>query len=399
MIRIIRGPEPQEIIDAREEHLSHAMLEAGDDGLEELEGYEVARPQLHTRQFAKCAYCESWTQQESQPVEHFRPRRRPSRIDWSALKRTAPSPLSRRDEDRFARGLPPVELERVRWPDPNRQAQPERGYWWLAWTWENLVFGCVSCNGRKGTRFPLAQGSPALGLHQAPPGAERPLLLDPVDPEVDPMDVIQFRWDGKHWRPFPVNDHARAAWTIAVLGLDGTSLLTLYSAKVRELDQMARSLRQALDGNAPDGMVRSEWIELNQCALAPERSFLALTHDWLAATFAAEIERYGLSLRRPVLRHIDANEDAAPRPPLPPRAGLGGLPERLQYRIRWLRHFQGPKDDLRALLVDLCAERPSTTDELVELLGRASALPGHLRELEGHALVRDALTGRWGPAP
>ncbi|WP_437677936.1 hypothetical protein [Sorangium sp. So ce131] len=188
MIRIVRGSEPQQVIDAREEHLSHAMLESGEDGPEEAEGYEIARPDLYTRQFAKCAYCESWAQVESQPAEHFRPKRRPSRIDWSALKESRQSSLAKMDEARFARGLPPQEFERVRWPDPNRQAHPERGYWWLAWTWENLVFGCVSCNGRKGTRFPLTRGSAALGLHEVPPGAEQPLLLDPTDPSTDPMD-------------------------------------------------------------------------------------------------------------------------------------------------------------------------------------------------------------------
>ncbi|HSN97098.1 MAG TPA: hypothetical protein VLS89_02335 [Candidatus Nanopelagicales bacterium] len=398
MIHIVRGPEPQQVIDAREEHLSHAMLESGDDAPEEAEGYQVARPRLHIRQFAKCAYCESWTQEESQPVEHFRPRKRPSRIDWSALSKSTSGLYSTTDDDRFARGLPPLEFERVRWPDPNRQAQPERGYWWLAWTWENLVFGCVSCNGRKFTRFPLAKGSPVLGLHEAPPGGEQPLLLDPTDPSMNPMDVIRFRWDGKHWRPFPVNDDARAAWTIAVLGLDGTSLLALYRAKVKALDQMALSLKQALGGDAPEEVVRSEWSMLHECALAPEQDFLALAHDWLADTFAVAIERYGLHLPRPLLRHPDANGDAAPQPPLPHRPELDGLSMQLQYRVRRLRHYQARQDVLRALLVDLCRERPFTTDELKHLLGRPSALPAHLGALEGRALVRDAKTGRWSPA-
>ncbi|WP_437677937.1 hypothetical protein [Sorangium sp. So ce131] len=181
--------------------------------------------------------------------------------------------------------------------------------------------------------------------------------------------------------------------------MDSTSLLTLYSAKVKALDQMARTLKQAVDGDASEETVRSEWSVLRECALAPQQNFLALTHDWLADTFAVAIQRYGLSLVRPLLCHPDARGCAEPQPSLPHRPDLGGLSIPLQYRVRRLRHFQAREEALRALLVDICSERPSTTDELTNLLGRPSALPGHLGALEGRALVRDAMTGRWSPAP
>lgn len=402
MIRIVRGPEPQGVIHAREEHLSRAWLEGGADGPTKIAGYNIARAELYARQFSKCAYCESWEQQESQPVEHFRPRGRPSRIDWDALEEHREYTGSKIDEARFARGLPPLTplmFDRVRWPDPTRLTNCERGYWWLAWTWENLVFGCQSCNGggRKGSRFPLAKGSPALDLHDQPPGCEQPLLLDPTDPNTDPMDVIRFRWDGKHWRPFAINDDARAAWTIAVLGLDGPSLLTLYGARVSALVQMARAFGNELSANAPDESIRSEWVELRQSALAPAQHFLALTHDWLAETFRDEIQRYGLTLTRPFLCHSPWG-DTTRQPPLPRRPALDGLTERLQHRVRMMRHFQGRAEDLRALLVDMCRERPSTTDDLVNLLGRPTALPDHLAALEGRELVCDPTTGCWSPA-
>src|SRR5690348_16775037 len=103
MIRIVRGPEPQEITEAREEHLSRALLESHtEDGPGKIAGYECARSELYTRQFSKCAYCESWAQEESQPVEHVRPKGRPERIDWSALREHRPYALASLDEDRFA---------------------------------------------------------------------------------------------------------------------------------------------------------------------------------------------------------------------------------------------------------------------------------------------------------
>ncbi|MFT3766637.1 MAG: hypothetical protein QM820_14150 [Minicystis sp.] len=397
MIRIVRGPEPQEVIDAREEHLSFALLDPRDEGPEEITGYDVAKPRLYERQFSKCAYCESWEREESQPTEHFRPKGRPMRIDWTGMRPVAPSDLATLDEQRFARGLPPTAFDRVRWPEPSRQPNPERGYWWLAWTWENLVFGCQSCNGKscKGSRFPLARGSAALGLHEQPPAGEQALLIDPTDPRVDPMDLIRFRWNGKHWRPFAVNDDARAAWTIEVFRLAGPSLLTAYTIRIASLEQQARALRNALADGRPAATIHQEWTSLRDTALAPGESYLALGHDWLAATFATEIQRFGLTLARPFLQHPGAAGGVAPEPPLPSRPALAGLPERLQYRVRAARHHQGPAEVLRALIVDVCRERPFTTAELVTLLGRPTAIPGYLRELEGHALLRDEATERW----
>lgn len=397
MIKIVRGPEPQEVVDAREEHLSRGCLANVADGPDIIEGYEVARQVLNERQFSKCAYCESWAQPESQPVEHFRPKGRPSRIDWTALREHRGYPLASLDEARFRSGLPPSKLERVRWPDPRKLDNPEPGYWWLAWTWENLVFGCQSCNGgsRKGTRFPLANGSPALGLHQQPPGGEQALFLDPTDPRTDPMSVIRFRSDGKHWRPFPVNDDARAAWTIAVLGLDAPSLLTLYTAKIKTLEQMARAFMGTLGAAGPAASIRSEWRALHESALSPAETFLALTHDWLEQTFESEIQHHELTLTRPFLRHPTVTGNVSPLPPLPRRAELDGLSVPLQYRVRMMRHARPVRDDLRTLLVDVCRERPSTTGDLVSLLGRPTVLPGHLAALEGEELLCDPATGCW----
>ncbi len=403
MIAIVRGPEPQEVIDAREEHLSRAALESPSEGPPEVKGYGVARHWLYERQFSKCAYCEKWELQESLPVEHFRPKARPSRVAWNALLR---SHLRDRadasaDEGRFARGLPPDEFVRVHWPNPGSQPTPERGYWWLAWTWENLVFSCMSCNGasNKGARFPLAHGSPVLGLHEQPPGGEQVLLLDPTDPLINPMDVLRFRWDGKHWKQFAINDDKRAAWTIAVLGLNGPSLLGLYTRKVASLKQAARALTSKLDGRAPEDVIRHEWNVLHRSALAPEESFLALTHDWLAVTFAAAIASYGLILERPSLRHAMASVEANRHLPLPRRVELDGLPEDLKSRVRVMRHHQAPNEELRVLLVDICRARPSTTEALVTLLGPARALATHLDALDGIRLVRDVTTGCWSPGP
>jgi hypothetical protein len=123
-----------------------------------------------------------------------------------------------------------------------------------------------------------------------------------------------------------------------------------------------------------------------------------LTRDWLAETFKLEIQSHGLTLRRPFLHHPSVPGDTPPQPPQPRRAELDQLSERLQYRVRVMRHFQARSEDLRAFLVEVCRERPSTTHDLVSFLGRPTTLPDHLAALEGGELRCDPATGCWHPA-
>lgn len=215
MIRIARGPEPEALVLARDEHLARARRRGGPP--EEIYGYEVAREELTARQIYKCAYCELIFREEAAPVEHYRPKKRTDDVDWRALKaKTRPTEGDREDDERFARGLPPSSagFDRVRWISRS-------GYWWLAWTWENLVFGCHGCNnGVKNARFPQEKAAIVLGAHEAPPGEERPLLLDPADSADDPLDHIQYRRVYTRWLPTAREGSARGAWTIALLRLD-----------------------------------------------------------------------------------------------------------------------------------------------------------------------------------
>jgi uncharacterized protein (TIGR02646 family) len=104
----------------------------------------------------KCAYCESHVEHVSHAhVEHYRPKGGVS-------------------ED-----------------------QTHPGYYWLGYTWTNLLLACPRCNGRagKGMQFPVR------GQRAMCPGdsldAEDPLLLDPTGDD-DPEEHIGFdvRLDG-----------------------------------------------------------------------------------------------------------------------------------------------------------------------------------------------------------
>ena len=118
---------------------------------------------------------------------------------------------------------------------------PHPGYWWLAFVWRNFRFACEICNrettdqetglvGGKGSHFPMADDEGYRVSEDEYQDyedllAERPLLLDPTEPD-DP-DLITFEIDGQ---PKPtVNDPAsieyrRAEKSIKLYHLDHSSL-------------------------------------------------------------------------------------------------------------------------------------------------------------------------------
>jgi uncharacterized protein (TIGR02646 family) len=87
---------------------------------------------------SKCAYCETPLTSDTADVDHFRPRFRSMNLDGSV------SP---------------------------------KHYWWLAYSWENLVLSCVYCNRIKAHRFPV-EGK-RLDPLQYDVSKERNDLLDP----------------------------------------------------------------------------------------------------------------------------------------------------------------------------------------------------------------------------
>lgn len=253
MIRIVRAPEPARLVPERERRLVAARADQSAGRPTELSGYELVKDELFAMQRNKCCYCEKREEQAKfRDVEHFRPKAR---------------------------------------------------YWWLAWTWENLLFACIDCNREyKRDQFPLASGGTALIAEQRPPGAELPLLIDPTDPASDPFDEMEFRRETIHgrerWRPY---GRTPRGWeTIRVCGLDRAGLLDLYTehvvALVRpKLEPVFQAIRRA-DARA----VVTAWETAKRGLLGPERPFRGLSHDALQVLVPAEARtRYNLGLARP----------------------------------------------------------------------------------------------------
>lgn len=118
-------------------------------------GHKAVKTLLREAQHRKCCYCENQSV-ASAPlhVEHYRPK--------GAVR-----------QDRKSQTLLP-------------------GYYWLAYSWDNLHLCCQVCNGNKSYLFPLADDAERARSHRDDIARERPLLLDPGGAD-DPREHIRFR--------------------------------------------------------------------------------------------------------------------------------------------------------------------------------------------------------------
>lgn len=195
MIRIVRGGEPEILATVREERLAKLRGLNREPGSKDIEGYKVVSESLWRCQFFKCCYCETKIPCGFNDVEHYRPKGEADRMPGSSLT---------------------------------------HGYWWLAFSWDNLLFACPACNrSGKNSRFPLADQSIPLVAEVAPPGSEVPLLLDPASGD-NPVQHIVFvnspagGVDGPtYWWARPREGSPRGNVTISVCNLNRLELLEL----------------------------------------------------------------------------------------------------------------------------------------------------------------------------
>jgi hypothetical protein len=253
VIRIARAAEPADLPEVRAERLAAARDAVARGTKIDFKEYDLVKKDLAAMQHGKCCYCEKREEQAKyRDVEHYRPK----------------SP-----------------------------------YWWLAWTWENLLFACIDCNREhKRDQFPLEPGCASMVAEQAPPAGERPLVLDPSDPSVDPMAEIVFRRERiqskERW--VPRGTTPRGSRTIEVCGLDRPNLLDLYA------DHVIHRVRPKLDPFFTadhDGDARAAfeaWERARRGLLARQQPFRALSHDALDVIVPAALrDRYRLALDRP----------------------------------------------------------------------------------------------------
>jgi len=264
VIRRDRGPEPPQLAAVRSRALPalrsiRATRPIASDDFRPYD-YRVAFRPLYERQHGICCFCECREQPRKNPVEHLRPK---TQVDHE-------------------QGAGAVE-----------------GYWWLAYSWENLAFACQTCNEKpfKGIRFPLAPASARLVAEESPPGPEQPLLLDPFSE--DPGRWIEFVFDrlGGGWMPQARSGvpKERGEATIRVLGLYRQDLRDHRDWYVRHtVEPAARRIQSVLASGDAAAVVKVWGDELSHL-FDPGAPFQALSRDVLCHHIPAdERARFGL---------------------------------------------------------------------------------------------------------
>lgn len=178
------------------------------------------------------------------------------------------------------------------------------GYWWLAYTWENLLWSCKRCNtSYKRNHFPLEDAKKRAYSPHDNLNDERPMLVDPA--RENPAQHIRFRAE------LALGKTPRGELTIAQLGLNrdepeselGDALLErrrrLYE-RVRThyrtlelLASLASSLQESLEEVLARLGLDAAWLENWQQL---ERSLLDPSAEYHAMLKQAFLDNFELNL-------------------------------------------------------------------------------------------------------
>lgn len=207
------------------------------------DAYRAYARDLWRMQGRKCCYCESQIQQSFNDVEHYRPK---------------------------------AAVVQAR---PGKRAP---GYWWLAWTWSNLLYACPGCNRTgKNDWFPLAPPVERLVAKQQPPGNENPLLLDPSDSAEDPEAHFRFLSDGPEAGHI-VGTTQKGKATVDVCSLHRDELVELRSEVLRNLNKRLDDLQTQLDAGKAQAAT-AVWQQLLQGEVDPASAYAAMRRARLEA--------------------------------------------------------------------------------------------------------------------
>jgi len=162
-------------------------------------GHATVKSVLRDFQYNKCCFCEKDQREENGAVEHFRPKR----------------------------GFQQNRKDKIEKP----------GYFWLGYTWTNLLFSCTRCNGKKykGNNFPLVLGSIRARSHHNDLALEDPYLIDPAT--IDPRLHITF--DNELIKYNTIYGEK----TIKVLGLDRADLNDMRKELIDEIKSRIITIR------------------------------------------------------------------------------------------------------------------------------------------------------------
>ncbi|MDX8522065.1 hypothetical protein [Mesorhizobium dulcispinae] len=205
-------------------------------------GHQSVKAVLRTAQLKKCCFCEGiFEAHAAADVEHYRPKK----YSQQAVKRPRVYP----------------------------------GYYWLAYSWDNLFYCCQVCNrSHKKNFFPLRNPNARARNHLEDIAAEEPLLLNPSGP-ANPRDHIKFRQD------VAVGVTEAGDATVRVVGLNRNDLSEERLGIVQRLvalKDIVKTLELSADAEA-QRLVTSAREQLDRAKL-PEARYSAMASDLIDGT-------------------------------------------------------------------------------------------------------------------
>lgn len=260
MIRIYRdSTEPPELTQVRQRELQKLRAIKRPLTKDDIAGYRIVAPQVWKMQHEKCCYCELKVQRSYQDVEHFRPKMRAER---------------------------------------GPAFSEVYGYWWLSFTWENLLFSCSLCNRRhKRDQFPLKSGSQVLRAEEVPPATEMPLILNPAE-DHGVEHIVFLPWSQRvplrreagsripadqidGWMASARNGSELGEASIRVFGLNDHQHQDLYLGHIRsQVVPQVEALRKAIE-RSDRRRVRDEVLRAQRQLLAGSVPYVGLAYDAL----------------------------------------------------------------------------------------------------------------------
>lgn len=169
--------------------------------------WQSLKPNFMKAQHQKCGYCEIQISAHGD-VEHYRPKSQVQKLVAEGTELANSRKLKGR----------------------KRPAITEKGYWWLAYKWENYLLSCAICNQKyKSALFPVASirkprnhvKFKAQDPKKTDVPKEQPLLINPFEKDLDPYKHFEFLRSGVIKAR---NADDRGKETIRVCGLRRISL-------------------------------------------------------------------------------------------------------------------------------------------------------------------------------
>ena len=155
------------------------------------------------------------------------------------------------------------------------ETDTDEGYPWLAFDWDNFRYSAERSNRPnkdedtdelvgKSSWFPLEPESPLATWHDRCVVAEKPMLLDPTNPEDMKLIVVD-----EYGRIVPTKacvgtNRKRVEFSINAYGLNLTYLTEARQELVRKLDDQIASLERFIDGAVTGGDLAADIMDLPQ---------------------------------------------------------------------------------------------------------------------------------------